>query len=60
MRYEVRNDGKGLKVWDSKELCWITRSYETLEVAKEIAKDFNNMDKMASKNLNEQSRSHTK
>lgn len=60
MRYEVRNDGKGLRVWDSKESCWITRSYETLEVATEIAKDFNNMDKKASKNLNEKSNPHAK
>ena len=44
MRYEVKEDGKKLKVWDSKDKVWITKELPSIDIANEICHDFNAMD----------------
>ena len=44
MRYKVKKDGKNLRVWDTKEKVWITTPIPSMEIANEIADDFNKME----------------
>jgi len=44
MRYEVKKDGKSLKVFDTKDNTWITKPLPSMEIANEICDDFNKMD----------------
>jgi len=45
MRFEVKKDGNDLKVWDTKTKVFITKALPSMEIANEIAEDFNKMDK---------------
>lgn len=43
MRFEVKNDGNSIKVWDNDDNTFITTELPDLETANEIADDFNKM-----------------
>lgn len=44
MRYQVKKKGNILKVWDTKKNKAITKPLPSMEVANEIADDFNKME----------------
>lgn len=44
MRYEVKYEGKILKVWDNQKKVYITKALPSMAIANEIAEDFNKMD----------------
>jgi hypothetical protein len=44
MRYEVKKEGKILKVWDSQKKVYITKALPSMAIANEIADDFNKME----------------
>ena len=44
MRYEVKEEGKILRVWDNQDKLWITKELPSMAIANEIADDFNKME----------------
>lgn len=43
-RFETRKKGELIKVWDTKKNKSITKALPSMDIANEIAEDFNNMD----------------
>ena len=44
MRYEVKKEGKVIKVWDNKYKIWITKALPSMAIANKIADNFNKME----------------
>ena len=44
MRYEVKEEGKILRVWDNQDKLWITKELPSMAIANAIADDFNKME----------------